>query len=409
VDRRYAAGGEVLIAVFRRLTQPDRSHPLHSWRGAGLRWFGRRPARTGIALVLGALAVAFGTEVLAFVATYGSAKGADARASFGSDLRLTPGDPLYQLPRLGADVAGATPVREVPVRAGSDRKTVMAIDLASYEKSTTVGPTMVSGDGLAALKRDPSAVIVAQEIATDFAVAPGDNLPLTLFPDDQDKSHNINYHVAGVFRSFPPSDPYAEMVISTVGMPSFLLPSPDFYLARAGPGQSAESVATSLGNQPGVHNRFSVSTLANRSLSGPRSLTALNLDGLKTIEAVGAALIAAIGVAVLGAFLVFERRREFAVLEAIGADRSQVVTGPAEEGMIAVVGSIAIGLPLGLGLGMLVVRVLGLFTLQPPLLTIPLGTLAAFVVLMLVGSAVALGGALIAVARVGATTTLRAP
>jgi putative ABC transport system permease protein len=150
--------------------------------------------------------------------------------------------------------------------------------------------------------------------------------------------------------------------------------------------------------------------VSRQSVAGPRSLTALNLDGLKTIESVGAALIAAIGVAVLGAFLVFERRREFAVLDAIGADRSQVITGPAEEGIIAVLGSIAIGIPLGLGLGMLVVRVLGLFfTLQPPLLTIPLGTLAAFVVLMLVTSAVALGGALVAVTRIGTTTTLRAP
>lgn len=46
---------------------------------------------------------------------------------------------------------------------------------------------------------------------------------------------------------------------------------------------------------------------------------------------------------------------------------------------------------------------------QPPLLTIRLGTLAAFVVLMPATSAVALAGALIAVTRVGTTTTLRAP
>jgi putative ABC transport system permease protein len=400
----------LMLAGFRRWTRPDRSLPLHSWRGAGLRWLGRRPARTGIALVLGALAVAFGTEVVAFVATYGSAKGADARAAFGSDLRLVPGDPLYQVPKLGSDVAGVTPLREVPVRAGTDRKTVMAIDLATYEQSTTTGPKITSGDGLAALKRDASAVIVSQEIATDFAVAPGDNLPLTVFPDDQDKSRNINLHVAGVFRSFPPSNPFAEMVTSTGAMPPYLLPAPDFYLARAAPGHSAADVAAALGRKPGVQNRFSISTVSRQSVAGPRSLTALNLDGLKTIESVGAALIAAIGVAVLGAFLVFERRREFAVLDAIGADRSQVITGPAEEGIIAVLGSIAIGIPLGLGLGMLVVRVLGLFfTLQPPLLTIPLGTLAAFVVLMLVTSAVALGGALVAVTRIGTTTTLRAP
>ena len=60
-----------------------------------------------------------------------------------------------------------------------------------------------------------------------------------------------------------------------------------------------------------------------------RGLTALNLAGLGRIEALGAALIAAVGVAVLGAFLVLERRREFAILRAVGADTSQVIAGPA--------------------------------------------------------------------------------
>src|SRR5256884_10019996 len=59
---------------------------------------------------------------------------------------------------------------------------------------------------------------------------------------------------------------------------------------------------------------------AGQPLATPRSLASLNLDGLKRIEAIGAGLIAAIGVAVLGAFLVLERRREFAVLEAVGAE-----------------------------------------------------------------------------------------
>ena len=400
----------LMLAGLRRWTDPDRSRPLNSWRGAGLRWFGRRPARTGVALVLGALAVAFGTEVVAFVATYGTARQADAQAAFGSDLRVTPGDPLYTLPKLGHSVAAATPVREVPVRAGTDRKNVLMIDLTSYAKSTTVTPTMTSGSGLAALQRDPSAVLVAKEIATDFAVAPGDNLPVTFFPDDQDKSRNINLHVAGVFRSFPPSNPYAELVTSTAAIPPYLLPSPDFYLARTAPGRPPQVVASLLDHMPAVQNRFSISTLSRQSSPAARSLTALNLDGLKTIEAVGAALIAAIGVAVLGAFMVFERRREFALLEAIGAERSQIITAPAQEGAIAVLGSIVIGVPLGLGLGMVVVRILGLFfTLPPPLLTVPLGSLALFVALMVATSALALAGALVAVTRVGTTTALRAP
>jgi putative ABC transport system permease protein len=400
----------LLLAAAGRWTRPDRARPLPSWRGAGLRWLGRRPARTGVALLLGAMAVAFGTEVVTFVSTYGSAKRADAAAAFGADLRLTPGDPLYTLPPLGRDVSGVSPIREVPVRVGSDRKNVLAIDLASYSKTATLAPSMISGEGLPALERDPSAVLVAQEIATDLAVRPGDNLPTTFFPDDQDKSRNFNLHVAGVFRSFPPSNPFAELVTSTGAVPSYLLPAPDFYLARDAAGRAPAAVAGELRLRPDLHKKFAVTTLAQQTHLGPRSLTALNLGGLKRIEAVGAALIAAIGVAVLGAFLIFERRREFAVLEAVGAERSQVVTGPAQEGLVAVLGSLVIGLPLGLLLGMLAVRVLGLFfTLPPPVVSVPAVSLVGFVLLMVIASGVALAAALLAVTRIAASAALREP
>jgi putative ABC transport system permease protein len=139
-----------------------------------------------------------------------------------------------------------------------------------------------------------------------------------------------------------------------------------------------------------------------------RGLTALNLGGLSNIEAFGGGLIAAVGVAVLGAFLVLERRREFAILRAVGADTSQILMAPAIEGVIAVLGSIAIGVPLGLGLGVLAVRILGLFfTLPPPLLSVPAGTLAALIGFMVLASGVALAGALIAVNRVRSATVLR--
>jgi putative ABC transport system permease protein len=399
-----------LLAASRRWTRPDGARPLPSWRGAGLRWLGRRPARTGVALLLGAMAVAFGTEVVTFVSTYGAAKRADAAAAFGSDLRLTPGDPLYQLPPLGRDVAAASPMREVPARVGSDRKTVLAIDLSSYSKTARAKPSITSGAGLPALTRDGSAVLVAQEIATDLALRPGDNLPVTLFPDDQDKSRNVNLHVAGIFRSFPPTNPYAELVTSTAALPPYLVPPPDFYLARDAGGRPPATVAAALRARPDLHKKFAVTTLAQQTGSGPRSLTALNLSSLRRIEAVGAALIAAIGVAVLGAFMVFERRREFAVLEAVGADRSQVMTGPAQEGAVAVLGSLVIGLPLGLVLGILAVRVLGLFfTLPPPVVSLPAIPLAGFVLLMILASAVALGTSLLAVRRLGASSTLREP
>jgi len=220
----------------------------------------------------------------------------------------------------------------------------------------------------------------------------------------------MNFHVVGIFRDFPPSNPYAEMVMSTAALPPYLVPPPDFYMAHDAGGQPPSAVAAELSSRPDIQKRFGVSTLADQTNALPRSLTALNLDGLKRIEAIGAGLIAAIGVAVLGAFPVLERRREFAVLEAVGAETSQVIEGAAQEGIITVLGSLLIGLPLGLGLGILSVRVLGLFfSLQPPLLTVPVGTLLAFILLMVATSAAALSAALVAVTRVRAANVLREP
>ena len=57
-----------------------------------------------MALLLGALAIGFGTEGLAFAATFQTAKAADNQAAIGSDLRVTPGNPASALPDLGPEV-----------------------------------------------------------------------------------------------------------------------------------------------------------------------------------------------------------------------------------------------------------------------------------------------------------------
>ena len=111
---------------------------------------------------------------------------------------------------------------------------------------------------------------------------------------------------------------------------------------------------------------------------------------------------------ILGAFLILERRREFAVLQAVGADQAQLLTGPVLEGVVVVAGSLVIGLPVGLGLGILDVQVLRLFfALEPPLLTMPLAALALLALSVTLASAIALGLALSAVTRVSAASVLR--
>jgi putative ABC transport system permease protein len=398
-----------VLGYLARRSQPDRPRPLTTWRATTFRWLGRRPARAAIALTLGALAVSFGTEVMTFVATYQYAKQTDATAAAGSDLRVTPvTDPPGPLPDLGSGVVGVTAIREVPARVGSDRKTVMAVDPATYASGTTARPQLLDGAGVEALSADRSGILVSQEIADDFEVKPGDTLPVTIYPDDLDLSQKLELHVLGVYRAIPPTDPQTEMVMSFTAVPP-PLPTPDFYVARVSPGRSATDVAREL------HSRlsdttFTVTTVTDRIRGQQRSLTALNLAGLGTIEAGAAGLIAALGVGVLGAFLVLERRREVATLRALGAGTGAALLGPALEGAVAAVGSVILGIPVGVGLGMLAVRVLGgFFVLPPPLVSIPFLRIAGLAGLVLLAAWAALTFALGRLRRVNVAEVLREP
>jgi len=401
-----------LLVLLASRTTPERPRPLTSWPAAAFRWLGRRPARPGVAVVLGLLAVAFGIQVAAFTATYNSAKQADVHAAFGSDLRLTPApDHHSDLPSLGPDIAATTPIRLVPARAGSDRKTIMAVDLRSFEQARTASPVILKGRGLEALASDRSGVLVAPEIVDLFALNIGDTLPVTVFPDDLDLAQKVNLHIVGVFRDFPPTEPFSELVMSTADLPPPpILPEPDYYLARVAPRRTPATVAKELADSAGPTPAFSVVTVADQARQSRRTLTVLNLTGLSRIETIAAALIAAVGIAILGAFIVLERRREFAILRSTGADPYQVITGPVIEGGAAVLASLAIGIPVGLGIAAITVRVLGLFfTLPPPLLSVPTGDVLALVFLVVVTSALCLGAALLAVTRIQAGPLLREP
>ncbi|MEU6261001.1 FtsX-like permease family protein [Streptomyces sp. NPDC047043] len=215
--------------------------------------------------------------------------------------------------------------------------------------------------------------------------------------------------MVGVYRTFPPppTDPLSETVTSLSDIPA-PLPPPDFYLADVASGGSPGAGADQM-RQEHRPAGYGVATLVDR-VRQQRDLTALNLDGLSRIEAVSSATVAALGVGLLGAFLVMERRREYAVLRTVGAGTGRVLTGPVVEDAVAVVGSLLIGIPLGLGLGVLSIRVLSLFfTLPPPLVTVPASALVLLAGLVVAISAPALGLALRRIDRSEVTTLLREP
>jgi putative ABC transport system permease protein len=245
---------------------------------------------------------------------------------------------------------------------------------------------------------------VSTELAQDEGLRVGDPVKVTVYPDAEGRSRIMGFEVDGIYRSFPPSNPFAEAVTTRTALADADLAPPDFFLAKTSgdANLAARSAAHAL---PTGTTVIRVGRLLSKDR---RSLTTLNLGGLGRIAATGAALIAALGVAVLGAFVILERRREAAVLQAVGADTRQLLQHIVVEAGAVVGGSVTIGTVVGLGLGVLTVRVLGLFFALPtPLLVVPLGSLSLLAGGTIVGSVVALAVAVKVLMRISPAETLR--
>jgi putative ABC transport system permease protein len=153
---------------------------------------------------------------------------------------------------------------------------------------------------------------------------------------------------------------------------------------------------------------WTVTTFRTALVKEQNTLATLNLAGLGKLETAGTILIAALGIAVLGAFLVLERRREYAVMRSLGATTGQVLVPPAVEGVATVTASVALGVPVGIGMAMISVRVLNpLFSLGPPLISIDGAALAGLLAGVIAATALALIASLGTVARLRTVSVLR--
>ena len=398
----------LLLRLATRVTRPAATNSPASWRAANLRFMGRRPARTGATILLGTLAVAFGVNLLTFVHTYDAGRARDVAVGLGSDLRVIPAltTPVPVPPLAAGDIAGSTPLRRIVATVGSDRRNVYAIDTATYSSTVTSAPVMQSGKGVESLESNPNGVLVDWQLARDFAIRVGDIVRVS-FKDPAGKPRVGSYTATGVFRSFAPASPSSELVVNVTSLP-IAAPPPDFYLARVASGHTQTEVRLRLNAAAATSASWRVSTAGDAFQREQSTLAFLDLRGLSRIETGGTALIAAIGVALLGAFVVLERRREFAVLRAVGATTAQVFTGPALEAIATVTASVVFGVPIGLGTAVVSTRVLSLlFTLPAPTISPPVFQLVVLVAITAAAAVVAIAGSLAVLARQRPSVVLR--
>ena len=119
-------------------------------------------------------------------------------------------------------------------------------------------------------------------------------------------------------------------------------------------------------------------------------LTSVNLHGLTRLELVFAVLLVMGATGLILALGLTERRRNFAILEALGAKSRQLGAFIWSESLLILVGGSAIGTLLGWGIAQILVKVLtGVFDPPPEHLYISWGYMAALAAAAIASTAIA--------------------
>lgn len=396
--------------------------------GRGLKRRSRGMASGAIGV---ALALAFGTSVAVFVATYHAEKQADSAFTVGSQIRVTPSVLSPQPPAFASrleqvpGVAAATPVMFHIHNAavGTDRKDLALIDPGTLERAVNLHesflcPATVRGlpglalpqggnfcdlgaaAAMAAMRSDPSAVLVDWEMFRDYNMNIGDPLKLTL-TDVYGHDTPVVFHIAARFRAFPGFPQHVDMVGNLARYQQatgyqqadlFFVKTKDQSL----PGVT--SVAAAIRSGPGRSEPLFVTTTSEAIDKEQSTLAALNLNGLGSLDSIYTALMSAAAISIFVFGLMLERRKEYVTLRALGIRVRQLqALVVVEAALIAVLG-VTIGMTVGIGMAYLFVQVLRpVFTLPPEHLSLPpdqLGILGGLVLFCMVVSATLASGRL---------------
>lgn len=363
----------------------------------------------GIAAV--GLIVAFGTSLAIFAATYDHAKAADARVVVGSDLRVTPSvlsprsHPAAFARKLGVGgVSAATPVvfkeqNSVLTSAfNEDQSSLAAIDPAGFARVAALSDSFFDGrtakQALAALQAHPNGVLVDAKSADDLKITVGDKVHV-LFARATKQQQRVPLRVVGIFKHFPgfPQGVHLVANLSTYASATHL-DNADFFLARSADSSpdGVARAAAALRSGPGRGDPIAIQTSRTSLDKDQSSLTALNVNGLLSLDSLFTLLMGAAAISIFVFGLMLQRRREYVTMRALGLRTSELralVLG--ETAVVAICGLVS-GIAVGTAMGFLLVHILRpLFVLDPgvTLSLIATATLVGLVLAATLASALA--------------------
>jgi len=359
----------------------------------------RRAAALGRTAALAALALSFGISLAVFANTYDAQQRVDAQLTLGSDVKVMPGAHAPQTAAFAArlssasGVAAVTPFKTTVAYVGTEIQDIFGVDTPSFHRTSFLADSFFRGltarQAMDRLAATPDGIIISDEMARDFSIAPGDLVRLRLYNTPRQAYGATPFHVVAVASEFATAPKDAFLVVNQRALVAATGdPRIDFFLARAsGDAAGAErGIRAALAGGPPVTTQTIDTVAAGLSTS----LTALNLRGLAAIELAYTIAILTAGVTIALLAGLTERRGEFAALRAIGASGRQMAAFVASEAILVAALALTGGAIVGAVLGSMLVTILtGIFDPPPAGPLPPWGTLALLLALAAGGVALA--------------------
>ena len=377
---------------------------------------GRRAVPVSRGVIVVGLLLSFSVSLGIFSATYDQQSLADARLTLGADVVVNapPGSSLSPATLAAAasapGVQATSPVLHSYAYVGSDLQDIFGVQPGAVRKATQLRDSYFSGGTAAtlldALGNRPDGVLVSAETIKDYGLSPGDLLRLRLFDAAAGRYQVVEFHVVGVVSEFPtaPKDsflianlPYVAAA-THAGGPNLLLaaaPSDPRMTAAAMHVRVAASGAT-------------VSDITQQVASTSSSLVAISLAGISRLEEGFAVALALVSILVFAMLSEIERRREFAIMAAMGTRLQVVAAFLWSETAVVSITACLLAVVLGTALAVMLVTILThIFDPAPDALALPWVFFSELALAIVAGALAGAVAVLISIRRADLSRTLR--
>jgi putative ABC transport system permease protein len=294
-----------------------------------------------------------------------------------------------------------------------DRRDLAAIDPATFARTAAVSDSdfvdQPALEALAGLQTHPDGLLVDAETAASFDVNTGDTVRVLLARGTK-KQALRPFQVVGIFKRFPGFPLGTNLVVNLASYQAATgLTEADFFLLRsAQPGPTGLARAEqALRAGPGSVDPMIIDSTRTALNKDQSSLTALDINGLVQLDAFFITVMSAatIGVFVFG--LLLHRRREYLTMRALGMAGGTLFGLVLGESVLVVCCGLLAGVPVGIGMGYLLVHVLRPLFILDPVSTIPIGPIVVIALLPVLAALVSALSATAALRRLRPTEVLR--